>query len=452
MLSHYGGGAGHEYQTSILESLRAGVTTFEVKGCAYPEMARSMSLEEALRYDERSNHLVIVDPSRRRFLHQHIQTMVDKTNVDEVRVVDDGFIILGRDAVEVLYKNGPKRVPSGFDDTEVCPIASPWIPREGELVHSPIITGYYATPDMAIAERAYKAGLVVLGKSLKIPEPSIRVRPGNAESRKAHRITTNYAVCLLSFGALDLDQQKLLWNLEKAGVTIIEIQDYPYLDHARSIAVREALALNVDGVFFLDHDIIFRARDLLGLCERASERQEMVAAAYCMRRTGKAIIGAIVTENPGDKVTFFKGGGLYSALYSGLGFAAIPSSTLQKLDQEIPPVVGGGGMVCPMFALDTAGSYYSGEDVSFCSRVINMLGQKVWIDTSVRIFHRGSYDYGIEDANLGVPRYETAEAHAYSTREDARRVLRSVDELPDAHRFRAVGLDEGAVAPHEGLS
>jgi hypothetical protein len=57
---------------------------------------------------------------------------------------------------------------------------------------------------------------------------------------------------------------------------------------------------------------------------------------------------------------------------------------------------------------EQAGGWYSGEDISFFHRV-KQAGHRLLVDTRPRLFHKGSYLYGIEDVQVGVPRARTLE-------------------------------------------
>src|SRR6185369_15651610 len=55
---------------------------------------------------------------------------------------------------------------------------------------------------------------------------------------------------------------------------------------------------------------------------------------------------------------------------------------------------------------------------------------RVFLDSRVRIFHRGSYDYGIEDAGIVVPRIQQLETTMTASRKEARDILINALDLP----------------------
>jgi hypothetical protein len=165
------------------------------------------------------------------------------------------------------------------------------------------------------------------------------------------------------------------------------------------------------------------------------------------------------------------------ALYSGLGFSAIPKAVIHALDAQLPELfsVYLGEKIRPYYAHDVNGTYYSGEDASFCARVQGLTikkiagsgspnghdwevtpsdsaaltRHKVWLDTSRRIFHRGSYDYGIEDHSFAVPRYANLFGNLVGSREEC--ALFYADQVSQNAYERSQGLDAGAEAPHSIL-
>ena len=58
----------------------------------------------------------------------------------------------------------------------------------------------------------------------------------------------------------------------------------------------------------------------------------------------------------------------------------------------------------PMVVPDGEGSWYLAEDFAFCERA-RQSGIKIIADSTIRLWHIGSYRYGWEDAGSDVPRY-----------------------------------------------
>lgn len=217
----------------------------------------------------------------------------------------------------------------------------------------------------------------------------------------------NYAVCTPYWGAQDIEHRDCVDALAGFAPSLsrYRVTGCAYIDIARSALCRIAEVQGHDGVMFIDHDIIFRPEDVVELIETAEREQAVVSGIYCMRATGDRIIGCFDADV--KEATCFDGGGLYPGPYSGLGFTAIPRKVLEDVGRDLPRVkTGFMEDVLPMFALRVGDGWYSGEDISFFARV-KEAGHRLLIDTRPRLFHKGAYLYGLEDAQIAVPRART---------------------------------------------
>lgn len=211
-----------------------------------------------------------------------------------------------------------------------------------------------------------------------------------------------------TFGAEDRDHGRCKRALENTGVPIVELEDCPYIDMSRACLVERAFEHdpNLDVIVWIDHDIIFRASDVIALAERchASEQYDILGVLYSMRRPKFTTIG-----RPADHVkqAEFYAPGQIDGLFVGLGMTAVKRAVFLKMRETLPyldcPTVG--RKVHPYFHHSMDGAYL-GEDISFCNRAI-ALGFRVGIDTEPRILHRGRYDYALEDCGIAVPDFPT---------------------------------------------
>jgi hypothetical protein len=460
----------------------------ELHGSAYPEMAYAELCREALA--EKVDVLFLLGHRRTGFTVDVIRQMCEEAFASGaiIGLSDLTFTAIPISALEKMaaaeegtYSNTGV-LDTGYSEGKARPFASPWIQKtDGSVDVKPWATGEYMTPEKALLVRALLAGVqfehepLVMGQQVSEPSWSFRVHEGDAKKRSENGIAHNYAFCVPCFGGLDHHQQDALWNLEIAGCTVIELRDCPYIDQARSWLTKKALELGCDGVFFIDHDIIFIPRDALDMIEKAEELQDVVSAVYCMRKTAHSLIGATHPE-AGTEIGFFELGQLYRALYSGLGFSAIPKAVIHALDEKLPKLFSSylNEELTPYYALDVNGTFYSGEDASFCARVQGltvkmvpgsanpnghdweldpspekaMTSHKVWLDTSRRIFHRGSYDYGIEDHSFSVPRYAKLKGQLVGSRSEVKRFLADTGTIGVAAVLRGQGLDDHATEPH----
>lgn len=256
----------------------------------------------------------------------------------------------------------------------------------------------------------------------------------------------DYAVCVPYHGQRDGDHLDCMNALGKRhGLPGYRLIGCSYIDLARAALARIVEKQGHKGLVFIDHDIVFDPDDVIALIEAAEREQCVVSGVYSMRATADRLIGCFAPEV--KEVTFFRNGGLYPGVFSGLGFTAIPMRILDDVGRNMPRLKTGFiDGVRPMFALrshaDTAplleelehllatwkeppgwlessiGSWhtlrdivdrhaidehYSGEDTSFFHR-LSKAGHRLLLDTRPRLYHKGSYFYGVEDGQIAVPR------------------------------------------------
>lgn len=198
------------------------------------------------------------------------------------------------------------------------------------------------------------------------------------------------------------------------GLVCLETVGHCQIDIARSLLATAALQQGADVVFFVDHDILFEPIDVLRLADMAREGKGIVGAPYSQRRMGAGIVGAIdsvIGKDPenGDEVAFGKEGGVYPAKgVVGMGFTAIHREVFRLLDElpEMAPRRTREGMVTPYFEKIVVDGHWLHEDASFCHRA-REAGALLSIDTRVRVTHRGTHDFGIEDAVVRATPPET---------------------------------------------
>lgn len=260
----------------------------------------------------------------------------------------------------------------------------------------------------------------------------------------------DYAICTPYWGAKDVEHDDCKRWLRAAVPRLkhYRVTSCAYIDMARAVLLRRVELGGHKGIVFIDHDILFQPLDVLRLIQAADDTGAVVAGAYCMRKSGDRLIGGFAEDV--ESVTFFEGGGLYAGAWCGMGFTAIPWTVIEAMvghhkpprvrapltasdADAVEPASDDPSLVWPLFALDTAGGWYNGEDVSFCQR-LHAAGQRLYIDTRARLQHKGSYAYGIEDANVVVPRGASVQVTLQRSRVPL--------QAADAHKFEGLRAAE----------
>src|SRR5262245_7706103 len=286
----YYGGATFDGAEMTRALARRGVPTLQIRGCAYPEMARAEQVRQAIAADVE----VLV------FLDGHVSMSLGRLDQMVDLALDHGIVLgsphvttaleccaIRMDIVRAMRETERRRYTNcggveahwGSEKVEAVPIASPWT-NERQSVQP----GFYLTDSQAFLHRAKAVSGLTPCDWLEVPitPRRIRYRSFNVDAPITDEPGSRFALCLPTFGALDLKQIDLVAELERAGMTVFQIHDCPWIDIARSYLTERALDIG-KGVFFIDHDIHFEPNDVLRLCEQALERDAVVAGAYCMR-------------------------------------------------------------------------------------------------------------------------------------------------------------------------
>ena len=122
-----------------------------------------------------------------------------------------------------------------------------------------------------------------------------------------------------------------------------------------------------------------------------------------------ALAAHIVPGTP--KIQFGQGGGLLELWFAGTGFLHIRREVYQKVQEQLQlPMCNErfGSAMIPFFHPKVHpfedGHWYLAEDYAFCQRARDC-GFKIMADTSIRLWHIGTYSYGWEDAGMERERY-----------------------------------------------
>lgn len=162
-------------------------------------------------------------------------------------------------------------------------------------------------------------------------------------------------------------------------------------------------------LMFIDADIGFDAKDVFKLLDHDLD----VCGALYPRKS--LPIKYVVNQVPNPE----KKGSCIEVRHLGTGFMLIKRNVFEQLFKIMPHLKvrveeGDKNPVDDSYyalfdtALDANG-YYLSEDWTFCDLVRDKLGLKIWADISIKLDHRGNYNYS---GDLDLLRKEFAEAGA----------------------------------------
>lgn len=194
------------------------------------------------------------------------------------------------------------------------------------------------------------------------------------------------------------DCESSLRELERRGYPVIRARGGAQIDYLRSQMASDFLGEGFDETMWIDSDIGFTADDV----DKVRSHQLPIACGLYARKGALAIAAKCL---PGTaSLSFGLAGGLVEIMYAGTGFLHIRREVYEAVERKfnLPTCnVGTGRQLVPFFLPMVAPidgePFYLSEDYSFCERA-RQAGFKIMADTSIRLWHIGSYRYGWEDA------------------------------------------------------
>ena len=232
-------------------------------------------------------------------------------------------------------------------------------------------------------------------------------------------------------GAIDVGCEEGLHELERRGHPVWRVRGYSAVDAARCQMATDALATGFEELFWIDSDIVFNPDDVEKL-----RRHDLPFVCAIYPKKGPRQFAA--NYLPGtSNLLFGSAGGLTEILYSGFGFNYTHRSVYEDIQQKLNLPVCNQRFPKPLvpyfmpFVYDDSleqgsgpdcrngpegaehkrdqtpfpnGPWYLNEDYAFCERA-RQCGYKIMVDTSVRLWHVGSYRYSWEDAGSDKDRF-----------------------------------------------
>ena len=196
-----------------------------------------------------------------------------------------------------------------------------------------------------------------------------------------------------------------LRQLEARGYMVRRDGGPDAIDHKRSRLASQALDEPYDEILWIDSDMGFHADDVDRL---RSHGLPLVGGFYAAR--GKPDLSHRPLRGT-KEVPFGTGGGPIEVHSLATGFLLTHRRVYEDIVRKLDlPWCGAssGELVVPYFlpmvhADQEYGMSYLSEDYSFCQRA-RQVGHKVMLDTSIRLWHIGSYGYGWEDVGAPIGR------------------------------------------------
>jgi hypothetical protein len=202
-----------------------------------------------------------------------------------------------------------------------------------------------------------------------------------------------------------------LRELERRGYSVFRVHGYKQIDLARCQMASDALAAGCEETLWIDADTAFHAD---AVDQLRSHDLPIVSGIYAKKSKRELAIHALAGTTD---IQFGKGGGLIEIQYAPTGFLLVRREVYDRMRQQLalPECRADTGRTlvpyyAPHIRPDGDGWWYLADDFAFCERA-RQCGYKIMADTTVRLFHIGSYSYGWEDAGRQVPRFGSYKFH-----------------------------------------
>ncbi|MFO0636272.1 MAG: hypothetical protein U0168_25860 [Nannocystaceae bacterium] len=196
-----------------------------------------------------------------------------------------------------------------------------------------------------------------------------------------------------------------LRELERRGYAVQRVYGFSAIDQGRNVMATRALDEGFEEMMWIDADVAFHPQDV----ERLRRHQLPLCCGIYPKKGQRAFAFNFLPET--QSVRFGEHGGLQRIDRAGMGFVHTRRAVYERIVAacSLPSCneIYGERMLPffqPMIVPDAVGHSYLPEDFAFCERA-RQAGIEIVADTSIRLWHIGSYPYGWEDAGREVQRF-----------------------------------------------
>lgn len=248
-------------------------------------------------------------------------------------------------------------------------------------------------------------------------------QPGPAVARRAsnHPMDPRRCVILVPFaGQIYPHCERALKELERRGYPVRRVGGYAAIDQGRNQMATDVLMANFEETMWIDADIDFHPDAI----DRLRSHNLPIVCGIYPQKGKRALACHILPGTP--KMVFGQGGGLVELKYGATGFLHVRREVYERIQHKLRlPLCNerfGSPMIPffqPMLHECDDGHWYLAEDYAFCQRA-SECGFKIMADTTIRLWHVGSYAFGWEDAGMERERIGTFTLHFPDQLKDGR--------------------------------
>lgn len=229
---------------------------------------------------------------------------------------------------------------------------------------------------------------------------------GRPAEQFTHPMDPRRCAILVPFsGFIHQECDDALKELERRGYHVRRVGGYAAIDQGRNQMATDALLDGFEETLWIDSDIGFHPDSVDQL---RSHELPIVGGIY-PQKGKRALACHIIPGTPSMQLG--KRGNLLELLYVGTGFLLVRREVYLTMQRKLQLPVCNERFGHPMFPFFLPmvrpiedGYWYLAEDYSFCQRA-RECGYQIFADTSIRLWHIGTYRYGWEDAGLERQRF-----------------------------------------------
>lgn len=198
-----------------------------------------------------------------------------------------------------------------------------------------------------------------------------------------------------------------LIELERRGYIVRRLPGFAAIDQARNVLASEALIDGFEETMWIDSDIEFDPDDI----EKLRQHELPIVSGVYAKKGRRAIASHLLPDT--DSLNFGEQGGLHEIMYAATGFLHVRREVYERIqlhlnlpicnelfDERVIP------FFWPLIRKATVGQWYLPEDYAFSERA-RLAGYKIIADTTIRLWHLGTYQYGWEDVGRKPDRRES---------------------------------------------
>jgi predicted O-methyltransferase YrrM len=206
-------------------------------------------------------------------------------------------------------------------------------------------------------------------------------------------------------GPLDPGCDDALRELERRGYPVWRYRGYSAVDAVRNQMATDAVQQGFSETLWVDADVVFDPDDV----DKLRAHNLPITCGVYPKKGPRQFACEFLPGTPA--VRFGRHGGLVEVRFCGFGFVHVRKEVFITVQRRLMlPVCNRrfGSPLIPFFeplvVPDPGGHWSLSEDYAFCERA-RRCGFKVVADTSIRLWHVGSYRYGWEDAGSPHERF-----------------------------------------------